>query len=126
MHRTTRMLIAGLILMSAACAHRGTSADSNQPLPVAVHVINHYALQVDVYAVAGGTSYLMGTVSPGIDSRYVLRQSLLALGPVQLVARPRGGEQPFRSQQLLLAPGDVVELEITSTLINSTVTVRQP
>jgi len=124
MHRTSWIPIAALILVGSACAHRGTSADTDQPLPVRVHVTNDYALQVDVYAEAGGTSYLMGTVSPGIDSRFVLRQAVLALGPVELVARPRGGERPFRSQRLLLAPGDVVELEITSTLINSTVNVR--
>jgi hypothetical protein len=124
MQRTTWMLIAGLIVLGSACAHRGTSANANQPLPVHVHVVNNFALQVDVYAVAGGTSYLMGTVSPGIDSRFVLREAVLALGPVELVARPRGGEPPFRSGRLLLSPGDEVDLEITSTLINSTVNVR--
>lgn len=124
MQRTTWVLIAGLIALGSGCAHRGTSA-ADQPLPVHVHVVNHYPLQVDVYAVAGGTSYLLGIVSPGIDSRFVLRPSLLALGPVQLVAQPHSTEQPFRSQNILLSPGDEVELDIASTLFNSTVNVRQ-
>lgn len=125
MQRTTRMLIAGLIVLGAACAHHGTAADSDHPLPVHVHVVNNYAMQVDVYAAAGGTSYLMGIVSPGLDSRFVLRPSLLALGPVQLVAQPHDNAPPYRTQNLLLSPGDQVELNITSTLINSTATVRQ-
>lgn len=124
MRRTARMLIAGLIVTGSACAHAGTATNGSQPQPVRVNVTNHYALQVDVYAEAGGTSYRMGSVSPGFDSRFVLRRAVLALGPVVLVARPRGGEAPVRSGRLLLAPGDVVQFEITSTLINSTVNVR--
>lgn len=125
MQRTTRMLFAGLIVLGAACAHRNTPGDSNQPLPVRVHVVNHFSLQVDVYAVAGGTSYLVGIVSPGLDGRYVLRPSLLALGPVQFVAQPHSEQNPYRTRSLLLAPGDNVELDVASTLFNSTVNVHR-
>lgn len=125
MLRAGRTTIAGLMLVAAACAHHAASG-GGEALPVQVHVINHYALQVDVYAEAGGASYHMGTVAPGIDSRWELRPSLLALGPVQLVAQPRDSGRPFRTQSLQLSPGDMITLEITSTLFNSTASVEHP
>jgi hypothetical protein len=66
----------------------------------------------------------MGTVHPGVPSHFLLRQSLIINGPVELVAQPVGTEPPVRSGQLLLAPGDVVDFEIESHLINSTATVH--
>lgn len=124
MRRSSRIMIAALMMVGSACAHRGSRTDSIQSLPVRVRVINHYALQIDVVAEAGGTSYHVGTVSPGIDSRYVLRPSLLALGPVQLIVLPRDDTRPFLTESLLLSPGDEVTLEITPSLFNSTVTVE--
>ena len=123
MPRAGRIMMAGLMVVAAACAHHGASGGGTDALPVEVHIINHYALQVDVFAEAGGTSYHMGTVSPGIDSHWVLRPSLLALGPVELVAQPRDSGRPFRTQSLQLSPGDRITLEITSTLFNSTASV---
>lgn len=123
MLRISWMLTAGLVMLSAACAHRSAQGNggSLQPSdrPTVVNVTNHYALPVDIYAVAGGTSYRMGTVSPGIDSRFVLRPAVLALGAVEIVAHPAGGEPPVSSGRLVLDPGDVVSFEIAATLINS-------
>lgn len=124
MQRSSRIMLAALMMVASACARRGASSAANQPLPVRVHVINHYALQVDLVAEAAGTSYAVGTVSPGIDSRYVLRPSLLSLGPVQLIVRPRDDARPFVTESLLLSPGDEVTLEITPSLFNSSVTVE--
>jgi len=123
MLRASRIMVSGLMVLATGCAHRGATVGGTRPLRVRVHVINHYALQIDVFAEAAGTSYQMGTVSLGIDSRFVLRPSLLSLGPVQFVAVPRDAARPFRTPSLQLIPGDSVTLEITSTLFNSTVTV---
>ncbi|HSC30339.1 MAG TPA: hypothetical protein VLD17_01350 [Gemmatimonadaceae bacterium] len=126
MTRGGRIVIAGLMAVATSCAHQGAALGANQSLPVQLDVINHYALQVDVFAEAGGTSYHVGTVAPGIDSHWVLRRSLLVLGPVQLVAQPRDGGRPFRTQTLQVSAGDTITLEITSTLFNSTASVAHP
>lgn len=125
MRRGSWYFMAALLLAGSACAHRrGTAADQPADTPVHVNVINHYTLPVDVFCVGAGTSYRLGTVSPGIASHFVLRQSMIGNGPVEFVAQPAGTEPPVRSGQLLLAPGDVVDFEIASHLLNSTATVH--
>ena len=128
MQRRSWMLIAGLVVLGAACAHGGAAGNTSETEPagreIRLNVTNRYALPVDVYAVAAGTSYRMGTVSPGIGSHFVLRAGMVGLGPVEFVAHPAGGEPPVRSGRLVLAPGDVVDFEIAAHLINSTATVR--
>lgn len=120
-------LVAGVIVAGGACTHRhGASSDAGaQPInPVHVTVTNRYTLPVDVFAVSAGTSYRMGTVSPGMSSTFALRQGMLEHGTVEFIAQPAGGESPVRSGQLLLAPGDLVEFEIATHLLNSTAIVH--
>ena len=128
MRRRSWCLIAGLLLAGASCAHRrGTAADAGAQgveNPVHLNVTNHYTLPVDVFVVAAGTTHRMGTVHPGVPSHFVLREAMVINGPVELVAQPAGTELPVRSGPLLLAPGDVVDFEIESHLINSTATVH--
>jgi hypothetical protein len=128
MRRRSWCLIAALVLAGTSCGHRrGTAADTGTPgveNPVHLNVINHYTLPVDVFVIAAGTTYRMGTVHPGVPSHFVLREAMVMNGPVELVAQPAGTESPVRSGQLLLAPGDVVDFEIESHLLNSTATVH--
>jgi len=53
-----------------------------------------------------------------------LPQNLIGSSSVQLEARPGGVLQPFRSGEILLAPGSVVDFVIGSQIFNSTVTRR--
>ena len=93
--------------------------------PVVVYVTNDYTMQVDAYAVADGVSYRLGTVSPGIGSRFLLRAAWLASGSmVEFVGQPADGARMVRTGALLLRPGAVVDFVITSHLIASYATVR--
>jgi hypothetical protein len=129
MHGGRRFLIAGLMLAACACAHgrRATTAapevkpDSSTVILV---VTNYYVLSVDVYAAASGTSYRMGTVSPGIVSQFKLHQSMLGNGTVEFLAEPADGAHTVRSGELLLTPGDIVDFVIANHLLHSTATVR--
>jgi hypothetical protein len=60
-----------------------------------------------------------------MSGRFVLPQNLIGGGSVRFDARPSGGGQSFRSEDLLLAPGSVVDFVIAARLFNSTV-VRRP
>lgn len=109
-----------LVLLSEG---RGEEAATDT---VIVNVVNNYEIPMDVYAVAGGTNYRMGTVNPGIPSRFVLRQAMLAGNrQIEFVARASGYGPQIRSGPLQLRTGDtVVDFEITTWLAGSRATVR--
>jgi alpha-amylase len=92
---------------------------------VLVYVANHYEVPMEVYAIGSGSVYRLGTVNPGIDSRFVLLQVLLASGgQVQFLAQASGYGPRVRSEVIQLRPGDVVDFEITTFLAGSRAVVR--
>jgi hypothetical protein len=123
------ILFTTVLSTSSACATgaRLTSGGGTAPAAeraVVVNVTNHYNGPVEIYAAGSGTSYRMGTVLPGFASQFVLRQAMIANGPVELLAYAGRGAQVVRSDRLLLAPGAVVNFEIATQLLLSTATVR--
>jgi hypothetical protein len=124
MFRGLWLAVPALLLTVSACAHSGTGEPAPAPGTVEVTVRNQNALPMEVSASASGISHRMGTVHPGMDGHFVLPQTLVGNGSVQFEARPSGGGQPFRSGEVLLAPGSLVEFQIAPQLFNSTVTRR--
>jgi hypothetical protein len=128
MLRGLRLLVPALLLTASACAH--SSGGEAKPeirengIPAYVEVKNQHALPMEVYAFGSGITQRLGTVHPGMAGRFALPQNLIGNGSVQFEARPSGGGKPFRSGEILLEPGSVVDLEIASQLFNSTVTRR--
>ena len=124
MRRASWCLVAGLVLASTSCLHRlgGTRPDEK---PVELFVTNHYVMPVEVYAYGSGTGYRMGTVLPGLVSRFVLRRALVVSGRmVEFMAYPADGARTVRSGELQLVPGDIVDFEIATHLTGSVATVR--
>ena len=67
----------------------------------------------------------MGTVAPGIGRSFDLRSGTIAAGGrVQFVAQATGAGPRVQSEHLKLSPGDVVDFEITTSLVGSRATVR--
>lgn len=96
-----------------------------RPSPVVVYVTNNYEIPMQVFAASGNTVYRLGTVSPGLGSRFVLRQSLMASGGrIDFLAGTAGKGYQVRSGMLLLEPGDTVDFVITTNLVGSQATVR--
>jgi alpha-amylase len=107
-----------LVLLSE---RRGASANDS----VVVYVTNNYETTMEIFAVGGGTVYRMGSVSPGINRRFVLRQAmLLSGGQVEFMGQATGYGPRVRSGPLQVVPGDVVDFEITTNLLGSQATVR--
>ena len=125
MHGRFRALIPVLLLTASACAHPGSGAAAPTAGSVEVQVINRNALPMEVYASGSGINHRMGTVHPGMGGNFVIPQNLVGSGSVQFEARPSGGGQPFRSGEVLLAPGSFIQFLIAPQLFNSTVTRRQ-
>jgi hypothetical protein len=125
MLRGLRVLVPGLLLTASACAH-SSDGDELEPTgtPVSVEVTNQHALPMEVYVLGSGITHRLGTVYPGMGGHFVVPQNLIGNSSVRFEARPSGDGQPFRSGDLLLAPGTVVDFVIAARLFNSTVTHR--
>jgi hypothetical protein len=128
MLRGLTLLVPALLLTVSACAHSGggeTKPEIRETgIPAYVEVDNQHALPMEVYAFASGITQRLGTVHPGMSSRFTVPPNLIGNGSVRFEARPSGGGQPFRSGELLLEPGSVVDIRIAAQLFNSTVTRR--
>jgi hypothetical protein len=128
MLRGLRLLVPALLLTATACAHSGGGEAKPEiretGIPAYIEVRNQHALPMEVYAFASGITQRLGTVHPGMSGRYTIPQNLIGNGSVRFEVRPSGGGQPFRSGEILLEPGAVVDLEIAAQLFNSTVTRR--
>jgi hypothetical protein len=117
-------LIPALVLTMSACAHSGPTEAKPVTGSVEVQVTNQNALPMEVYATGSGISHRLGTVHPGMNGNFVLPKNLVGSGSVQFEARPSGGGRPFRSGEVLLAPGAFVQFQIAPQLFNSTVNRR--
>ena len=124
MLRGLGVLVPGLLLTLSACAQSGGGEVRPNNESVSVEVSNRHALPMEIYAVGSGIDHRLGTVNPGLSSHFVLPQNLIGSSSVRLEARPGGNGQPFRSGEILLAPGSVVDFVIGAQLFNSTVTRR--
>jgi hypothetical protein len=123
--RGLRVVVPALLLTASACAHSG-GGEEVQPTgsPAYVEVVNRHALPMEVSVLGSGSTHRMGTVFPGMSSHLVVPPNLFGNGSVRFEARPSGGGQPFRSGELLLAPGSTVDFVIAAQLFNSTVSRR--
>jgi alpha-amylase len=92
---------------------------------VVVYVSNNYAIPMEVYAAGSGTDYRMGTVNPGIVSRFVLRWDVLGTNrQVEFVAQASGYGPRVRTGRIYVSPGDIVDFEISTQLVGSRAVVR--
>ena len=128
-YRRPGILLVGLFLAMSGCALGHGAAGSpvkstTDGRPVLLIVTNRYNSPMQVYARGSGATYQMGTVLPGLVGHFVVRQIMIASGPVEFVAQANNRQQPIQSEPLLLVPGDVVDFEIANSPINSIVTVR--
>ena len=118
-----QLVTPALMLAVASCAHGG-GAQAPAAGTVEVAVTNQNALPMEVYASGSGINHRMGTVHPGMGGHFTIPQNLVGNSSVLFEARPSGGGQPFRSGEILLAPGSLIQFVIAPQLFNSTVTRR--
>lgn len=123
MLRTVWMLVP-VLLLGTACARGDPDAPHPSDSPVRVEVTNRHALPVEIYATGSGISRRLGTVHPGMNAHFAIPANITSSGGVELEAAPTASSQRFRSGQLLLAPGKIVELIVAPQLFNSTATLR--
>ena len=107
-------------LVLLAEEHEALAPDS-----VLVFVQNDYDIPMEAYVVGAGTYYRMGTVSPGIVSRFVLRKNILSTDHnVEFVAQAAGYGPQARTGLMRVMPGDIVDFYIAVNLIGTRASVR--
>src|SRR5512143_2450854 len=125
MLRRVRGLVPVLLLLAAGgCAHHAAGEVEPAAKPVRVEVTNHYALPMEIFVAGAGASYRLGVVNPEMVGLFTIPQNLLAKGSAEFRAQPTAGGPQFRSGELLLAPGAVVNFILAAQLFNSTATIR--
>ena len=114
-HPLRRLALAAAFLLAAACASRGNgSAGGGADLYVLFG--NNTIHQASVYAItAGGTTTRVGTVFAGRRERLRLPATVLAgTRTIEFEARMLSKEGTPRSGQITFAPGDSLEVSLSS------------
>lgn len=124
MFRKVWALVPCLVLGTVACGKGATEGPTPDHSPVRVEVTNRHPLAVEVYAVGNGIERRLGTVHPGLSARFEIPPNLTTSGDVELLVSPAASNQRFRSGELLLAPGSIVDLNVAPQLFSSTATIR--
>ena len=88
-------------------------------------VTNNNTLDVDVFVLAGGTKYRLGTVVTSQTREFDLPAQAMNAGPVRVSAEPIGARSSYTSDPLTIADGDRIRLNVSPQLPQSTVTVER-
>jgi hypothetical protein len=119
-----------LILLAALTLHGCSRPQAGDPSPVAdrapsyVEVVNHFALSVEIFVSGGGSVQRLGTVHPGMNGHFTLPRTFGNGTSVEFRADPGPGHTMYRSAQMLIQPGAIVDFEVASVLFNSTAVIR--
>ncbi|MDX2192403.1 MAG: hypothetical protein NW201_03545 [Gemmatimonadales bacterium] len=126
-------LVAGLVVAACAQAPRRAVPVVTSAPPVAgaavrqgdvvLEALNQFALPVDVVASGSGIQQRLGTVDPGMRARWRIPPGIVAGRSLQLQVNAGTAAPPWRSEALLVAPGNGVSLTIGAQLFNSVAVV---
>jgi hypothetical protein len=111
-----RLIALALVLVTAsACKSLGHGSGS-APDPNAQTVIqvdNQGFLDMNVFAVRSAQRVRLGTAPGNTKTNLIVPRSLISgLTPLRFIADPIGGRRASVSQEITVAPGDTVGLQI--------------
>jgi hypothetical protein len=107
------LLTLGATLPATACWRKGANTSQEDEHPTTLRVRNQGFLDVNVYAVRGGQRVRLGTVTG--NSTQVLRIPgflMNGITPLRFVADPIGNQRAPTSDEIVVSPGDEVQLFI--------------
>jgi hypothetical protein len=109
---------------TAACSHSYEAPGQVVPEnAVGLHVQNNNFLDMDVFAVGGGLSTRLGTVTGGSSGDFVINANQAATG-LRIVATPIGGPGRATTGSLSVGTGETIYFTVGSVLANSSVSIR--
>lgn len=107
------------VLVAACLGGRGIAPD-----PVTIEVRNDHFLDVTILAVRGGASVRIGTVGGHDTGELTLPETFRMPLDLRVRADPIGSRESWLSGTVPLVGGEVVEVHISPSLSQSTVSIR--
>lgn len=107
------VLTLGATLPAAGCWRKGAAGSQEVERPTTLRVRNQGFLDVNVYAVRGSQRVRLGTVTG--NSTQVLRIPgflMNGITPLRFIADPIGNQRTPTSDEIVVTPGDEVQLFI--------------
>jgi hypothetical protein len=93
--------------------------EESAPEPITLHVTNHNWSDVVIYALPSGSRVRLGSVVTGQEAEFVLPVNYAPNGVVSLLVDPIGSRETFRTGNILVSPGQQVELTVENHLSTS-------
>ena len=88
-------------------------------------VTNHNTLDVDVFILAGGARFRLGTVVTSQSQEFDIPAQAVNTGSVRISADPIGARVAYTSDQLSIGDGDRIRLTVSPQLTQSVVIVER-
>lgn len=120
-------LAAALIAAGSwACASaRPGEAEVRRSGPVTVEVTNYNWMDIHAYVLVAGQRQSLGLITTGNTRSFELtNQALASQRGLVLLGLPIGSRLAYMSEEVLVAPGDIVVWRLHNNLRQSTVSVR--
>lgn len=124
--RTSTRTIAAAAALTLALGTPGCASTPNPEradIPTSVEVRNSNSLAVTVDAVSLGQDYRLGTVGTTDTESFTLPDAV-NLTDVRILVEPIGSTGNYLSRELLVTPGDRIEVDVESALKLTTVVVH--
>lgn len=114
-HRMSPLRVLPLLLL-LACAGRGSGDDAPGPDsgPATLEVDNRNFLDMTVYVVDGGVRQRLGVARGNATTSLTIPERLIRGGasPIRFLCDPIGGQGLPVTEEIMVQPGDTVELMI--------------
>lgn len=118
----TLLAFAGVALASGGCKSLRRGGPAVQQPDTIIEVENRGFPDVVLYAVTAGDPFRLGMVTGNSLAKFKLPPRFLGTGTLQFLARPIAG-RAFLLPSVYVSAGDLVEVTIAATPVQSTVTV---
>lgn len=118
-----------LLLLAAGAGGAGCMQGNNSAavrpidVPVYLYVTNNNALPVVITIGGGGSTYRIGTVHPGMKTKFTIPPNYVGGQSVELNAANSAGGS-FRSGAFQLQPGEIIDMVIAAQMFSSTAELR--
>jgi hypothetical protein len=115
--------LAGLVIEAGACATNHGSGAAQPPERVLLTVKNTNWMDMDVFAVRGGTRARVGSVTGLTTATLRVPLNFAPDGVLQFMVDPIGSDGAYVTEKITVSPGQRVELTIGTVLRMSTYAV---
>lgn len=123
--RTRRAAMLGLLgvaMTASGCKSLRRGGPATQQPDTVIEVENRSYPDVVLYAVTAGDPFRLGMVTGNGSAKFKLPSRFLNAGQLQFLARPIAG-RAYLLPSVTASPGDIVEITLASSPVQSTVTV---